>query len=348
MAEHNGNDAEKIRELARKIAYYIASRPYIIINMDLDGSLSFFSSKIFSPEVKIAGYSDSATQFIKRNGIKNENCLCFDIYCTLKNLACIDNHIIETLNHIIDDVCKCNPNLSRGVTFENYRNKYPFSTFIFLCAIYDKIGWAGFDLDAVVCHYQGNPVYLWELILRADDTLLTSRSRYIENAENWWAWLLEISGKNGMLYKIYQKVMQFSGNEALYEKIYINNVLKKCFFTQTEDGFNVLCENYHKFNNAIANAFGIKYTYPNPKNLTRHTFVKIVFESDNKELLEKIISSKYVFSYAFVTSRSLSVSIPESKIDNFTGIKCNKNFDRPLEDADLEKLTKYVLKTVKY
>jgi len=54
--------------------------------------------------------------------------------------------------------------------------------------------------------------------LRADDTLCTSRMNYIENAENWWEWLLSIAGKDGMLYKIYQKVMSFSKEQANEKK----------------------------------------------------------------------------------------------------------------------------------
>ena len=333
MAEHNVKNAES--EFVKHIIYCINSRQYAIINMDLDGIMCYAIAKIFQPNMEIAGYSDSATQVFKAKYAKIANTVCLDLYCKTKGLACIDNHIIDIVTRTIEEEFKHNPNIVRSKTLENYTEKYPFSTFILLCAVFDNIGWHGFNLDAVVCYYENQPIYLWELILRADDTLCTSRMNYIENAENWWEWLLSIAGEDGMLYKIYQKVMSFSKEQANEEKIRITKVLKKYFHTETDDGFLTLCGNYHIFNETILDAFRLGYEYPQPQNLTRHAFIKIVFKTSDRDLMDRIINDNDVFSYAFVAKDRLSVSITESSKPKFDKIKCTeKLYDFPLDEIE--------------
>lgn len=333
MAEYNGNDAE-IRELVKEITDCIDQRKYVIINTDYDGSLSFCILKLFNDKFELGGFCDSATQFIKSRDANIINTLCLDIYCKTKGLACIDNHIIDILIRYVREKFKNNPNIYRNVTLENYTSKYPFSTFIFLCAVFDNIGWKGFDLDTVVFHYGNKPIYLWQLILRADDTLLTSRSKFIENANDWWEWLLKISGKDGMLFKIYQKVMSFSKEEAEIEKNSISIILKSYFKLETADGFKKLCENYHTLNRTIMKAFGLEYNPPSPKKLVNNTFVKIVFEKASQKDMMRIIQNENVFSYAFVAKDKLSVSIAEKGKKWFDKIVCTKHYDFPLTEVN--------------
>lgn len=76
--------------------------------MDLDGIMCYAIAKIFQPNMEIAGYSDSATQFFKAKYAKIANTVCLDLYCKTKGLACIDNHIIDIVIRTIEEEFKHN------------------------------------------------------------------------------------------------------------------------------------------------------------------------------------------------------------------------------------------------
>ena len=54
-------------------------------------------------------------------------------------------------------------------------------------------------------------------------------------------------------------------------------------------------------------------------------FIKIIFKTSDRDLMDRIINDNDVFSYAFVAKERLSVSITESSKPKFDKIKCTEN-----------------------
>lgn len=298
----------------------LASRMELITNLDLDGVLCAAIVCKNNPNSSVSGYSDSSTQFYRKRGIGIDEMLCLDLNCTRRGLACIDNHIVSiSPMGVLPD--KYNPNTVRGVSLANYTHKYPFSTFMLLCAVYDRFGGEAIDIDHVVGMFGGQPVYLWELILRADDTLYTSRSAYMENAADWWVWLLSISGSGGNTERLYDKCRLFGKTEAYAEKCRINAFLKSEYRTTSLDGFVRLCDDYYRLAYDIGKAFSLKLNMANPTQLELYGFVRILYKTRDTDFFRSVLDSGKIFSYAFSQSDTLSVSVCESKLDYFLNLK---------------------------
>lgn len=292
----------------------------IITNLDLDGALCAAIVCKNNSNAVVSGFNNSNTRFYKKKGLGNGDMLCLDFFCTKDEIACIDNHIISTVPMPFKN--KYNPNVVCGVSLADYNKKYPFSTFVLLCALYDRAGGAAIDIDAVVGKYENEYVFLWELLLRADDTLYTTAYSYIENSENWWKWILSISGKNGNTWKLYEKCRSFKGNGNLTnaEKNRINNFLKQEYKTTTKDGFSELDWNYYTFLKKIGNAFGVKLNVVEPTELELHLLTRFIYKTSNIEFMKSLIVNEKPFSYSFTQNDTISVSVWNNDFGRF-----NKN-----------------------
>lgn len=290
----------------------LKKRKNIITNSDIDGVLSASLLCYYFSNLSLKGFTNSATNVWVTNDVKKENSLYVDIYMTNDNTFTVDNHIINTINTPINNSLKVNPNLVKGVTLENYSNKYPFSTFIFILHILEKHFKIEFiELDKIIGYVNQEPLYLWELILRADDTLLNSY-KYKKNTDIWWNWLC--NDNNGLLLKLYNKIKQVGTKEN--SEMIKNKVQTFLFnmFNLKSDGYKCIDDkNFEPFVKFISKSLGFELSKPIDLiniefNLKRYQF------SDNKNFDIKKIQEIYdIISLSFISHNILSFSYINKK-----------------------------------
>lgn len=308
------------------------------VNMDMDGCFSAALMLIAYPDFRICGYNDSCTRYYTLKGLKRKSVVNLDFFCKSKGVVCIDNHINSVVPTSIP--LKYNPNFMRGVALNRYTDKYPFSTFLFLCAVFDHFGMLpGIDIEAEIegTHMYGNAkIRLWQLMLRAD-SILYNTMHYYENAMDWWKWLIGISGKDGITYKLCRKVMRFKElcdangldckEESENENNYISDFFKKKYGTRKKDGFETLCNGFFSFLQDIFGLFGVSGCFPPITELVLYTYRRMLYESDNHSLFLNLIDDDRVLSYAFVYSDMISMNIREMYYNVFVNNgRINGNF----------------------
>ena len=178
----------------------------IVINTDIDGFLcGMILQKYYS--CRVVGFSNSRETVWLIPEIEDINKPVYiDLYVANPTVTCIEQHIIAYDKDHHNEICsfgtKINPNLDRKRTFvgdmeSDYYHKYPFGTVHYLIALMAKEG-IHVDLPDLTRVYQisepGNPgrklkTNAGHIILRADDALYSTLSRYRDNALDWWKWL---------------------------------------------------------------------------------------------------------------------------------------------------------------
>lgn len=182
--------------------------PYIVINSDIDGMLSgMILQKYYG--CRVIGFSnswdcvwlDKDYEFFVDDAINKP--IYIDLYVTNPNVVCIEQHIIgyddAHNSRIASSGTKINPNIMRkGRTFSgDYFHKYPFGTVHFLIALMEK---EGIQVELPLLHSITGPkaydynLTVGDILLRADDALFSSLGKYKANTEEWWPWLLKLSG----------------------------------------------------------------------------------------------------------------------------------------------------------
>jgi hypothetical protein len=285
----------------------LKNRKYVITNSDIDGILSASLLCYYFPNLSLKGFTNSSTNVWVTDEVNKDNSLYIDIYMTNNNTFTVDNHIINNKLYPIDNKLKLNPNLIRGVTLENYSNKYPFSTFIFILHMLEEHFNVDFiNLDKIIGTVDDEPLYLWELILRADDTLLNSY-KYPQNTDDWWKWLCK--NNNGLLLDLFYRVKFINSKtkaEAIKEKV--KKFLLQTFNLKT-DGYKSINDNmFEPFLKFISENFG--YELSKPKNLNNFNFNLCRYElsNPNESYLHNIPETYNVLSLSFVSKKLLSYS----------------------------------------
>lgn len=185
-----------------------AKNKNIVINSDIDGMLSgMILQKYYG--CKVVGFSNSwdcvwiDPQYEKSTTDAINKPVYIDLYVTNPDVVCIEQHIIgydDAHNKRIAALqTKINPNIMReGRTFSgDYFHKYPFGTVHFLIALMEK---EGVHVQLPLLHSITTPkavkydLTVGDILLRADDALFSSLGRYKANTEEWWPWLLRLSG----------------------------------------------------------------------------------------------------------------------------------------------------------
>ena len=288
----------------------IKNREKIITNTDLDGILSASLLCKCFPHLELSGFSNSSTNIWFKKDVTKENSLYIDIFMTNKNTFCIDNHIINTCDYPIESNLKINPNLLRNITLDKYTKKYPFSTFIFILNILENYMEINFiDLEKIIGYVNDEPLYLWELILRADDTLLNS-FRYKNNTNEWWDYL--ISDNSIMLKKLKEKVKDVNSiSKAMYIKEKVQKFLLDNFNIKT-DGFKYINNsNFNKFVTFVSESLGCKLLIPNDLNNIEVKLYRHDFSNEDIFDLNKIFEKYNIISLSFVSRFMLSFSFLE-------------------------------------
>ena len=319
------------------------------VNMDMDGCFSAAIMLLAYPDFKICGYNDSCTRYYSEKNLKRKSVVNLDFFCKSRGVMCIDNHI----NSIVAESypLKYNPNFVRGVPLDRYTEKYPFSTFLFLCAVFDHFNMLpDIDIEAEIegdMMYRGSKIRLWQLMLRADSVLYNTM-HYYENAMDWWKWLIRISGKDGITYKLCRKVMRFKElcdangldckEESENENNYISGVFMTKYGTREKDGFNSLSNGLFSFIRDIFGLFGVTAEFPSMNELVLYTYRRILYESDDTSFFKGLINDDRVLSYAFVRWNTISLNIREQYYDDFRNNDKMKlwfsSTDDPVEVSD--------------
>ena len=292
-----------------------------IINTDLDG---IFSGLILHNFLnwEIVGFCDSAESiWLDKNRCNNlSECIFIDMFVYPERMKCIDQHIIsvdpEHNNLLSQNKNKLNPNLINKRNFlpnKSYYKKYPFGTVHFIIAWLER---NGIKVEIDLLKEAKNSILAIDLLLRADDTLYTStQSNYVENANEWWSWLVEFSnnGTTTIDLKNYaeRKRNQKTKQQIIELKAEIAEMLKsKPFSCDSPDGgyksenslgnkfLKTNVKEYIKFiaNSSALSCFNLNFSFALIKGIARRT------ELTDKQLqqLRNGDSGNNLFSYAFV------------------------------------------------
>lgn len=286
----------------------LKKRKYIVTNSDIDGILSATLLCYFFPNLSLKGFTNSATNIWVTDDVNKDNSIYIDIYMTNDKTFTIDNHIINTKNTPINNNLKLNPNLIKGITLENYTNKFPFSTFIFILHILEKhFETNNIDLDKIIGFIDNEPIYLWELISRGDDILLNCY-KYKKNTDAWWVWVL--GNNNGILRQIYNKFNLIGTRERAEEvKNKVQKFLLKTFNLKTDGYKNINDVNFEKFTSFISKSL-LNIELNKPDNLIDYNvnLIRHNIYNPNDYNLIKLQEDFNIISLAFVTHNTLSFS----------------------------------------
>lgn len=302
-----------------------------IINADLDGLLSGmilhkflgweivgFSSCTGKPDDELWLYD--ATENLTE-------CVFVDLPVYLKSYSTIDQHFIafdkDSVEYYKESQNKVNPNIVRERVFKKedglseYTMKYPFGTIHFIIAVLENMGIIdnnySFNFEK-----QLNGFDLADLILRADRVIGNTVS-YTNNCIDWLSWLIDIGGKNTN--RLFDKVK----NELLVRKmneLCVEDKMKQ-LGCKGKDGdcSNLLrgkdyssLKNYFDY---LADAMDLE---PIPvkeiKDFGRLNGKRFEVNDKNLDFLKEESLKDNVFSFAFVTMRTLSITYIEGVDDN--------------------------------
>ena len=263
--------------------------------------------KIF-PNLTIGGFTNSKDFIWLKEDVDSKNCIYLDIFLKRNDILSIDNHVVFINESENFSENKINPNIIRNIGVEKYTNKYPFSTFIFILYLLETNGYyINIDIDNKIS-YNGNEINIWELILRSDDTLLSSY-KYKSNADDWWGWILNNLNETNLLYNIYNKVLSFTNDKnALDNKLYVNGFLQYNFKTHNDGYKNLNSDKFADFCSFILNIFDIEYE---DFEKCEHNLIYKTkkFNKTNYIEIEKLINSEDMSTYAFIYGGELSYSL---------------------------------------
>lgn len=277
-------------------------RKGVVANTDIDGILSAALLCNLFPHLSILGFTNSCTNIYLSDNIKKNDVLYVDIFMCNEGVFSVDNHIVGSECNIIENPYKINPNIFYNIYVERYIQKYPFSTFIFLLSLIDdKI--INIDIDAIVGKTSDNEdIFLWELLLRADDTLLNTY-KYEENTANWWSILLNNSN-NPLLEELYKKVCEVNNYKNAYAlKEKVQKFLLETFEIKT-DGFKTIeMPNFKKFFSYLTEIMNYKCVFP---EITKN--YELQCEKKDISFLEEIKKEYDVKTLAIINKNTVSFS----------------------------------------
>ena len=295
----------------------------ILINSDLDGIISgLLLQKHLN--CTVVGFTNSAETVWIQNGFTDFKNACFvDMFVANPATICIDQHIVS-VNEKHYEVLKTNPNKINPnllnprfhLPNDSYKLKYPFGTVHFIIALLEK---SGVDLSSLLVKNTNNgiKIQLIDFILRADDTMKTTiDSNYMDNANDWWKWLKELSNNGQTILKLIEYLDGLTPKKASAIKKNIGALLQQSPFLcdssdggiaelTTKNGF--LKDHAKRYFELIANLMKIELFDTNCEFKTYKGVTKRLSlnKKQQQELIEfTTIDSKKVFSYAFVKMAS--------------------------------------------
>lgn len=122
------------------ITSFLKERNNLLPNIDPDGLFTYAIIKKYIP-CDIVGFTNSKDHVYLIDGKEtHKNKVTYiDMYVSDKNIQSIDQHIIcrnsDDIQRISSFNTKLNPNLFIPRDLSNYTQKFPYSTFIWVCCI---------------------------------------------------------------------------------------------------------------------------------------------------------------------------------------------------------------------
>ena len=309
--------------LSNEITNLFVRNRKCIINADLDGLLSgMILHKFLGWD--IVGFSSCSGQPDDELWLYNikediEDCVFVDLPVYLRKYSTIDQHFIafdkDSIEKYKHDNNKVNPNIMRERVFKRmdgrseYTAKYPFGTIHFIIAVLENMGIIddtfSFDFRKKLDDFD-----LADLILRAD-RVVGNTVFYTVNCLDWLKWLMAI-GKNNtsLLFNMVQnELLHRKSNES---KVELKMIQLGC---KGKDGdcSNMLrnkdYESLKKYFNYLSYAMNME-SIPVKEiiDFGKLSGMRYEINRNNFDFFKKESLKENVFSFAFVTMRTLSVT----------------------------------------
>ena len=300
----------------------------IIINTDIDGFLSgMILQKYF--DCNVVGFSNSRESIWVSPEVNSiYDPIYIDLYVNRPDVICIEQHIIayDKSHHqkIAGMGTKINPNLERKRTFigdmgSDYYHKYPFGTVHYLVSLMAKEG-INVDFGNLAAPHSINiqgrnyTTCAAQVILRADDALTSTLSRYRDNALDWWRWL-DFEKSSPAIQHLIKYIDTLDINMVWKYKDDIGGFFKAlgcdgidgAFDTITDTNGNLLPK-VSRYVKAISEILEMAINIPD-KYLIHKGRYRCEFYRAEKEAC--ILNDKNLYSYAFIFG-------PKSKRENFS------------------------------
>ena len=298
------------KEIIKAYPWINKKNQKFIISADYNGLIcASFLSHILN--WKLVGYYDLESLWVNKKDVeKYENIIWVDLNILPKMGKAIGGHIVSFKGQTPRGFdTSCNPNLLAHLTAENFKNKFPFSTLIFLLWLHN---------------YQiKKTLFARLLVLHSDDTWLKCQ-QYNKNVNQWTEILTDFNWK-WLLQKIDKLMFEERIDQILYPEL--NNIgaistfgklnSKKLNITSKQFQFNPDWDENIILN--LFNLFGNELDWTPPKlPIIDQSFIgvrnKININKVKDIGLSKFLLEKSVFSYA----------ISSPKIFNYTSFKKNK------------------------
>lgn len=290
-----------------------------IINTDLDGLISgMFLQEFLNWE--IVGFSSCCGQLNDnlwlKKGISNiDECVFVDLPVALKNISTIDQHFVAFEKESIERYNNCgnklNPNIMRGRFFKNndYTKKYPFGTAHFILASLEKLNLIPNDFEIDFYKNLGN-YDLGDLFLRAD-RVVGNTSSYTPNCFDWSNWMINYGGK---ITQNLFNIVKSEYKERHNREKFVESQMLMLGCAGSDGECSNLFRNKDKrgllqYFNFLSSAFNMDalqvfdfYSYDNLYG------ERIRVKNNNFDYIKELLKQENMFSYAFVTMRTLSVT----------------------------------------
>lgn len=299
-----------------------------IINTDLDGILSGMILQHFL-NWDVVGYSSCCGRLDDELWLMNEDenikdCVFVDLPVSIREISVIDQHFVAFNEQSILDYesnnNKVNPNIMRRKVFKNksggceYTSKYPFGTIHFILAILENLGIIDrkfvFDFKKSINNFD-----VADLILRADRVIGNTNS-YTVNCLDWANWIIDIGGHNTkMLFEIVKKEYPTRKDRECHVE---RKLIEIGCSGKDGDCANLFRnKDYSKMRNYfsfLSDAIGLP-TLPvfDVYDFRKLNGRRFVFNKDQFDTLNIESQKNNVFSFAFVTTRALSLTYIEEE-----------------------------------
>ncbi len=197
-------------ELFSRFSWLSKKNLPMIISADYDGLIcaSFLHHHL---NWQIEGYYDLSSIWVSEKGIQNKkNLIWVDLNILPKQGKAIGGHIISTSEEIPSGFrSSCNPNILANITAENFHQKFPFSTLIYLLWLH----------NIEIKHD-----LLSRLLVLHSDAAWLKFQHYTENIKQWqqiltnynWKWLFQ---------KVNTKTFEKQIDEELYPLLHKMNAI---------------------------------------------------------------------------------------------------------------------------
>jgi hypothetical protein len=294
-----------------------AKHPYVIVNTDADGFMCGCTvSRYYG--AKIVGFSNSKDKIWVSPEITDiTKPVYLDIYINHPDVISIDQHIVAVDTRSNDilrkNPNKINPNIRAGKTLTtDYIHKYPLSTYIFILAMMLHEG-VNVELPNMMEYIVGyEHIKAGNILLRADDALYSSLSKYKWNADDWWKMVVEFSGNHPIMLMLMNHIDLMSRCNKSPEKLKdeINRFFLDVLHCDGGDGgFTDILQPDEKtlrpefvrtvkFFSSLFKCGDVEI--PQEYNIYKGDFTRASITYNNMDFARNMIESDNMFSYAFI------------------------------------------------